>query len=55
MGRVMKIRAREELDMLLDRLSADDEDKMLSNDEMWRGVRKHMKDVEMRRGTRVKK
>lgn len=50
----LKISTREELDMLLDRLSADDEDKMLSNDEMWSGVRKHMKEVEMRRGTRAK-
>lgn len=50
----LKISTREELNMLLDRLSADDEDKMLSNDEMWRGVRKHMKEVEMRRATRVK-
>lgn len=54
MGRVMKISTREELDMLLDRLSADDEDKMLSNDETWRGVREHMKEVEMRRDTRAK-
>ena len=50
----LKINTREELDVLLDRLSADDEDKMLSNDEMWRGVRKHMKEVEMRRGARAK-
>ena len=40
----LKISTREKLDMLLDRLSADDEDKILSNDEMWRGVRKHMKE-----------
>lgn len=50
----LKISTREELDVLLDRLSADDEDKMLSNDEMWRDVRKYMKEVEMRRGTRAK-
>ena len=50
----LKINTREELDMLLDRLSAEDEGEMLSNDDMWRDVWNHMKEVEKRRGTRAK-
>ena len=50
----LKIDTREELDALLDRLSTEDEDKMLSSDEMWGSMREHMREVEMRRGANAK-
>ena len=50
----LKVNTREELDELLDRLSMEEEDKMLSDDEMWQGMQEHMRKVEMRRGVHAK-
>ena len=50
----LKINTREGLDALLDRVSVEDENEMLSGDEMWRDMRKHIKEVEMRRGAHAK-
>ncbi len=43
------VNTREELDALLDKVSAQDESEMLSSDAMWGSMHKHMREVEMRR------
>ena len=50
----LKVNTREELDELLDRLSVEEEEKMLSSNEMWQDMKKHMQKVEMRKEVHAK-
>ena len=50
----LKVNTREELDKLLDQLSTEEENEMLSSDEMWGSMREYIREVEMRRGAHAK-